>query len=123
MGMKSRPGPSFEELAAELTLRSALQRAVEDGKPLVQDLCAVCKIRPDHEHELCIAHAMQLYHPLPGVADPEAELADVLGLSYQWAVDLLQGWDGDRPSNGVHSMQARRLGRRLWRHYGNRKHA
>lgn len=122
MGMKPRPARSesvrlerYVELSASSVLESSLTWAASAGWRPVQGQCSHCGATDD-EGSVCLICVV--FARRGEVISPASEfmLADKLGVTQEWLVDLVGGFDGD--SEHQEHKSAWTIGRRLWRRHG-----
>lgn len=117
--------PSVDPMQEEdvhLLLHNSVVAARNQGMTPTQSQCVSCAARTMVAKTSCLACAVLVRRGIEADDDWEGKLSELLGLPYEWVMDLLKGWDGDKAPELTYPT-AFKLGKKLWRQHGQDKAA
>jgi hypothetical protein len=104
-----------------LLLNNSVVAARNRGLEISQERCGRCS--GDNKEDRCLACAvLERRGVIMNGSNIEDQLSRILALPYEWVMDLLKGWDGDKQPELTYRA-AYNLGKRLWRKHGEDRNA
>jgi hypothetical protein len=107
----------MQEDDVQLLLHNSMVAARNQGMKPTQERCVSCSADSARAKTSCLACAVLNKRGINTDDDWENKLAKLFNLPYEWVMDLLKGWDGDKAPELTYPT-AFKLGKKLWRKHG-----
>jgi hypothetical protein len=107
----------MQEDDVQLLLHNSMVAARNQGMKPTQEKCISCSDDSVRAKTKCLACAVLTKRGINTDDDWENKLSKLFNLPYEWVMDLLKGWDGDKAPELTYPT-AFKLGKRLWRKHG-----
>jgi hypothetical protein len=107
----------MQEEDVQLLLHNSMVAARNQEMKPTQSKCVSCSADSMAAKTKCLACAVLTKRGINTDDDWEDKLAKLFNLPYEWVMDLLKGWDGDKAPELTYPT-AFKLGKKLWRKHG-----
>ena len=107
----------MQEEDVQLLLQNSMIAARNQGMKPTQEKCISCSDESVRAKTKCLACAVLTKRGISTDDDWENKLSKLFNLPYEWVMDLLKGWDGDKAPELTYPT-AFKLGKKLWRKHG-----